>query len=92
MWTIAERRSRQRALPEGDVQLAWRELGRHKTQARAKAEHPLQLVKCQVGYMQVYFRGPAPLIASPHFAVGNQPAMPNRLRSSRRKNSPMMRR
>lgn len=37
-WSIAERRSNQKALPEGIAQAAWRELERRKAQVRARVE------------------------------------------------------
>ena len=56
-WKIAERRSKQKALPEGIAQEAWRELERRKAQVRAKVEHPFRVIKCQFGYTKVRFKG-----------------------------------
>ena len=56
-WKIAERRSKQKALPEGAAQDAWRELERRKAQVRAKVEHPFRVIKRQFGYTKVRFRG-----------------------------------
>ena len=56
-WSIAEKRGRQKELPEGDAQEAWRELERRKTQVRAKVEHPFRVIKRQFGYVKVRFKG-----------------------------------
>lgn len=56
-WSIAERRSKQKALPEGIAQAAWRELERRKAQVRARVEHPFRVVKCQFGYVKTRFKG-----------------------------------
>jgi len=56
-WSIAEKRGRQKELPEGDAQLAWRELERRKAQVRAKVEHPFRVIKQQFGYVKVRFKG-----------------------------------
>ena len=56
-WKIAERRSKQKALPEGAAQDAWRELERRKAQVRAKVEHPFRVIKRQFGYTKVRFKG-----------------------------------
>ena len=57
IWSIAEKRGRQKALPEGDAQKAWRELERRKAQVRAKVEHPFRVMKQQFGYVKVRFKG-----------------------------------
>ena len=54
---IAEKRSKQKQLPEGVAQEAWRELERRKAQVRAKVEHPFRVIKRQFGYMKVRFKG-----------------------------------
>ena len=56
-YSIAEKRGKQKALPEGDAQKAWRELERRKAQVRAKVEHPFRVIKRQFGYVKVRFKG-----------------------------------
>ena len=56
-WSIAEKRGRQKDLPEGIAQMAWRELERRKAQTRAKVEHPFRVIKQQFGYVKVRFKG-----------------------------------
>ena len=53
---IAEKRSKQKQLPEGVAQEAWRELERRKAQVRAKVEHPFRVIKRQFGYVKVRFK------------------------------------
>lgn len=56
-YCIAEKRGKQKQLPEGLAQAAWRELERRKAQVRAKVEHPFRVIKRQFGYAKVRFKG-----------------------------------
>ncbi len=56
-YSIAEKRGKQKQLPEGIAQGAWRELERRKAQVRAKVEHPFRVIKRQFGYVKVRFKG-----------------------------------
>lgn len=56
-YSIAEKRSKQKQLPEGPAQAAWRELERRKAQVRAKVEHPFRVIKRQFGYVKARFKG-----------------------------------
>ena len=56
-WSIAEKRGRIKALPEGMLKAATQELERRKAQVRAFVEHPFRVVKRQFGYVKVRYRG-----------------------------------
>ena len=56
-WNIAERRSRIKALPEGELKDVSELLEHLIAKVRSKVEHPFRVVKRQFGYTKVRYRG-----------------------------------
>ena len=56
-WNIAERRSRIKALPEGELRDVSELLEHLIAKVRSKVEHPFRVVKRQFGYTKVRYRG-----------------------------------
>jgi len=55
-WRVAERRSKVKALPEGEHK-ALERIEHLKAKIRARAEHPFRVIKQQFGYRKVRYRG-----------------------------------
>ena len=72
-WNIAERRSRIKALPEGELKDVSELLEHLIAKVRSKVEHPFRVVKRQFGYTKVRYRGLAKNAAqlSVLFALSN---------------------
>jgi len=56
-WNIAERRSRIKALPEGELKDVSERLEHLIAKVRSKVEHPFRVVKRQFGHTKVRYRG-----------------------------------
>ena len=56
-WNIAERRSRIRALPEGELKDVSEFIEHLVAKVRARVEHPFRVIKRQFGYTKVRYRG-----------------------------------
>lgn len=56
-WHIAAKRGSIKALPEGDLKDAAKEVEYLKAAVRAKVEHPFRVIKRQFGYQKVRYRG-----------------------------------
>lgn len=56
-WHIAERRSRIRALPDGELKDVSEFIEHLIGKVRSKVEHPFRVVKRQFGYTKVRYRG-----------------------------------
>ena len=56
-WRIAERRSRIKALPEGELRDVSELLEHLIAKVRSRVEHPFRVVKRQFGYTKVRYRG-----------------------------------
>ncbi|MBN4664349.1 transposase [Pandoraea nosoerga] len=56
-WHIAERRSRIRALPDGELKDVSEFIEHLIAKVRSKVEHPFRVVKRQFGYTKVRYRG-----------------------------------
>lgn len=56
-WNIAERRSRIRALPEGELKILSEFIEHLTAKVRARAEHPFRMIKRQFGHRKVRYRG-----------------------------------
>ena len=56
-WHIAAKRGTVKAMPEGALKTATKELETLKAQNRAIVEHPFRVIKRQFGYQKVRFKG-----------------------------------
>jgi len=56
-WHIAEKRGRVKAMEEGPLKEATKELETLKARYRARVEHPFRVVKRQFGFQKVRFKG-----------------------------------
>ena len=56
-WHIAEKRGQVKAMEEGPLKEATKELETLKARFRARVEHPFRVVKRQFGYQKVRFKG-----------------------------------
>ena len=56
-WNIAERRSRIKALPEGELKDVSEFIEHLVAKVRARVEHPFRVIKRQFGYTKVRYRG-----------------------------------
>lgn len=56
-WRVAERRSRIRALPDGEYKEACLELEHLQAQVRARVEHPFRVIKQQFKLSRLRFKG-----------------------------------
>ncbi len=56
-WHIAAKRGSIKAMPEGDLKDAAKHVEHMKAAVRSKVEHPFRVVKRQIGYQKVRFRG-----------------------------------
>lgn len=56
-WRIAERRSKVKALPEGEDKAVVEWIEHLKAKIRARVEHPFRVIKQQFGYRKVSYRG-----------------------------------
>jgi IS5 family transposase len=56
-WHIAAKRSKVKALPEGELKEATKELEHLKAAVRSKVEHVFRIIKRQFGYQKVRFKG-----------------------------------
>ena len=56
-WHIAEKRGRVKAMEEGPLKEATKELETLKARFRARVEHPFRVVKRQFGFQKVRFKG-----------------------------------
>ncbi|UJB17025.1 IS5 family transposase [Xanthomonas translucens] len=56
-WNIAERRSRIRALPEGELKTLSEFVEHLIAKVRARVEHPFRVIKRQFGHRKVRYRG-----------------------------------
>lgn len=56
-WHIAAKRSKVKALPEGELKEAIKDLEYLKAAMRSKVEHPFRVIKRQFGYRKVRFKG-----------------------------------
>ncbi|MGV1110431.1 transposase, partial [Xanthomonas translucens] len=74
-WNIAERRSRIRALPEGELKTLSEFVEHLIAKVRARVEHPFRVIKRQFGHRKVRYRGLAKNDAQLNvlFALLNRP-------------------
>lgn len=72
-WHVAAKRSKIRALPEGELKEATQKFEKLKSQIRSRVEHPFHLVKNLFGYRKVRYRGLTKNTAQLHtlFALAN---------------------
>jgi len=56
-WNIAERRSRMKALPAGELKDVSEFIEHLIAKVRSKVEHPFRVIKRQFGYVKVRYRG-----------------------------------
>lgn len=56
-WNIAERRSRIKALPEGELKDVSELLEHLIAKVRSRVEHPFRVIKRQFGHTKVRYRG-----------------------------------